>query len=124
MGYIVYQAQDAVNAVSAVRQNSPDIVVLDISLPAGDGFVVAERLQNLVGFAATPIIFVTASESPALRDAQGRNSELVGFLTKPSMHSGWLMPSSRRCLRKTIGSQRPRWYDGDGAGTSAPRCQQ
>jgi CheY-like chemotaxis protein len=82
MGYIVYQAQDAVNAVSAVRQNSPDIVVLDISLPAGDGFVVAERLQNLVGFAATPIIFVTASESPALRE-RGKKFGAVGFLTKP-----------------------------------------
>jgi CheY-like chemotaxis protein len=54
MGYTVYTAGDAVNAVSAVRKNEPDVVVLDISLPAGDGCLVAERLQKLIGSAATP----------------------------------------------------------------------
>ena len=67
MGYTVYTAKDAVNAVSAVRVNRPDVVVLDISLPAGDGFTVAERLQKMIGSAATPIIFITASENPTLR---------------------------------------------------------
>src|ERR1700736_4186591 len=67
MGYTVYTAEDAVNAVSAVRKNEPDVVVLDISLPAGDGFLVADRLHNLDGSAATPIIFITASDNPALR---------------------------------------------------------
>jgi CheY-like chemotaxis protein len=82
MGYIVYTAKDAINAVSAVRQSSPDIVVLDISLPAGDGFVVAERLQNLAGSAATPIIFITASENPKHR-ARAKKLGAVGFLQKP-----------------------------------------
>ena len=67
MGYRVYTAKDAVSAISAVRKNEPDVVVLDISLPAGDGFLVADRLQNLVGSAATPIIFIAASENRALQ---------------------------------------------------------
>ena len=82
MGYVVYTAKDAVSAVSAVRKNEPDVVVLDISLPAGDGFMVAERLQNLVGSAATPIIFITASENPALRE-RAMKLGAVGFLKKP-----------------------------------------
>jgi CheY-like chemotaxis protein len=82
MGYIVYTAKDAINAISAVRKNDPDVIVLDISLPAGDGFLVAERLQNLVGSAATPIIFITASENPALRE-RAMKLGAVGFLTKP-----------------------------------------
>jgi CheY-like chemotaxis protein len=82
MGYVVYTAKDAVSAVSAVRKNEPDVVVLDISLPAGDGFMVAERLQNLVGSAATPIIFITASENPALRE-RAKKLGAVGFLKKP-----------------------------------------
>lgn len=82
MGYIVYTAKDAVSAVSAARKCSPDVVVLDISLPAGDGFIVAERLQNLVGTAATPIIFITASENPAHRE-RAMKLGAVGFLTKP-----------------------------------------
>jgi CheY-like chemotaxis protein len=82
MGYTVYTAKDAVSAVSAVRKNDPDVVVLDISLPAGDGFLVADRLQNLVGSAATPIIFITASDNPALRE-RAKKLGAVGFLKKP-----------------------------------------
>ena len=82
MGYTVYTAKDAVSAVSAVRKNEPDVVVLDISLPAGDGFLVADRLQNLVGSRATPIIFITASDSRALRE-RAKKLGAVGFLQKP-----------------------------------------
>ncbi len=82
MGYIVYTAKDAISAVSVTRKSSPDVVVLDISLPAGDGFLVAERLQGLVGSAATPIIFITASENPAHRE-RAKNLGAGGFLTKP-----------------------------------------
>jgi CheY-like chemotaxis protein len=82
MGYIVFTAKDAVSAISAVRKNEPDVVVLDISLPAGDGFLVADRLQNLVGSAATPIIFITASENPGLRE-RAMKLGAVGFLKKP-----------------------------------------
>ena len=82
MGYSVYTAKDAVSAISVVRKCEPDVVVLDISLPAGDGFLVAERLQNLVGSAATPIIFMTASDSPTLRE-RAMKLGAVGFLKKP-----------------------------------------
>ena len=82
MGYTVFTAKDAVNAVSAVRQNNPDVVVLDISLPAGDGFLVADRLQNLVASAATPVIFITASENPKLRQKAAKYGA-AAFLLKP-----------------------------------------
>ena len=71
MGYTVYTAKDAVTAVSAVVKNEPDVVVLDLSLPAGDGFLVASRLQKLVTSGATPIIFITGSENPVLRERGG-----------------------------------------------------
>jgi len=82
MGYTVYVAKDAVNAISAVRKNNPDVIVLDVSLPAGDGFMVAERLQNLIATAATPIIFITASEKPGLRE-RATKLGAVEFLKKP-----------------------------------------
>jgi two-component system cell cycle response regulator len=82
MGYTVYAAKDAVNAISAVRKNNPDVIVLDVSLPAGDGFMVAERLQKLISTAATPIIFVTASEKPGLRE-RAMKVGAVAFLKKP-----------------------------------------
>ena len=82
MGYTVYTAKDAVTAVSAVVKNQPDVVVLDLSLPAGDGFLVAGRLRKLVTSGATPNIFITGSENPLLRE----RAMLMGaaaFLTKP-----------------------------------------
>jgi CheY-like chemotaxis protein len=82
MGYTVHAAKDAVNAVSAVRKNNPDVIVLDVSLPAGDGFMVAERIQNLISTAATPIIFITASEKPGLRE-RAMKLGAVKFLNKP-----------------------------------------
>jgi CheY-like chemotaxis protein len=82
MGYTVYAAKDAVNAISAVRKNNPDVIVLDVSLPAGDGFLVAERLRNLISTATTPIIFITASEKPGLRE-RAMKLGAAAFLNKP-----------------------------------------
>jgi len=82
IGYTVYTAKDAVSAVSAVVKHRPDVVVLDISLPAGDGFLVSDRLQTLVGSAATPIIFMTASQNPTLRE-RAMKLGAAAFLMKP-----------------------------------------
>src|ERR1700722_20991999 len=82
MGYTVHTAKDAASAISVARQTSPDVIVLDVSLPAGDGFLVAERLQTLISSAVTPIIFVTASEKPGLRE-RAMKLGAVAFLNKP-----------------------------------------
>jgi two-component system cell cycle response regulator len=82
LGYTVCTSKDAVSAVSAVRKNNPDIVVLDVSLPAGDGFLVAERLQKLPVAATAPIIIITASENPELPQ-RAMKAGAVAFLKKP-----------------------------------------
>jgi CheY-like chemotaxis protein len=82
MGYTVHAAKDAANAISVARKTNPDVIVLDVSLPAGDGFLVAGRLQKLIVSAATPIIFVTASEKPGLRE-RAMKLGAVAFLAKP-----------------------------------------
>lgn len=82
MGYAVFTAKDAISALSQVRKCNPDVVLLDISLPGGDGFTVAERIRNMVGSAATPVIFITASKKPGLKE-RALQLGAVGFLTKP-----------------------------------------
>src|SRR6202161_4664940 len=44
--YDVLFAQDAISATAALVTERPDLVVLDLGLPGGDGFVVMERLQR------------------------------------------------------------------------------
>jgi two-component system KDP operon response regulator KdpE len=70
-GYEVINAQDAITAVSMARQAEPDLIVLDIGLPGGDGFQVMERLDGLISaslISAIPIIVLSAREPEPNRE--------------------------------------------------------
>ena len=67
-GYEVEASHDAVVAVSNAKTFKPDLILLDISMPGGDGFSLAERFNNLVDTAGVPIIFVTASKKIGLKE--------------------------------------------------------
>lgn len=82
MGYIAISAADAVTATARARTESPDVVIMDINLPAGNGFTVAERLQNIVSTATTPIVFMTGSKQRGLRE-RAEQLGAVHFLEKP-----------------------------------------
>ncbi len=80
-GYRVTHAYDAITALMVAKNTEPDLVVLDISMPGGDGFVVAERLRQWKGD-AIPIIFVTASQKPGLVE-RAETLDAACFLQKP-----------------------------------------
>lgn len=82
MGYEVAAAADAISAVAQARKSNPDVVLVDINLPGGDGFLVAERLQSLMQTAITPIIFITASKQPGLKE-RAKELGAAAFLEKP-----------------------------------------
>ena len=80
-GYETSTAADAISGVHSALSVRPDLVLLDISLPAGNGFTVAERVRSSSA-ARTPIIFLTASKQPGFRE---RALELgaAGYFEKP-----------------------------------------
>jgi len=80
-GYEPDVAHDALAGVRCAMKTKPDVVVLDISLPAGDGFTVAERIQAHIP-TPTPIIFLTASHRPELRQ-RAEQLGAVAFFEKP-----------------------------------------
>lgn len=82
MGYEVATASDAISAVAQARKCNPDVILIDINLPGGDGFIVAERLQTLLQTSATPLIFITASKQPGLKE-RAKELGAVAFLEKP-----------------------------------------
>ena len=53
-------APDGSTAVSAIHEDRPDLVVLDMMLPKASGFLVMEKLQELD--APPPVIMVTANQ--------------------------------------------------------------
>ena len=44
--YDTFFATDSLTSISEARKHQPDLIILDLGLPAGDGFVVMERLQG------------------------------------------------------------------------------
>ena len=62
-GYRTAEAADGQEAIIAVEIHSPDLVLLDISMPNMDGYQAAERIKQGRGDDYLPIIFVTAQTS-------------------------------------------------------------
>src|SRR5881409_3705860 len=58
-GYVVARAADAASAVTVVNRERPDLILLDLGLPAGDGFLVLERLRKIGPLAAIPVLAIT-----------------------------------------------------------------
>lgn len=80
---ITDEAEDVAGALRAARRSSPDVILLDVRIPGGDGFDVARRLldQAADGLRTMPfIVFVTADPSAAV---SAFDVDAVDFLLKP-----------------------------------------
>ncbi|MEA3152841.1 MAG: hypothetical protein QOK44_430 [Betaproteobacteria bacterium] len=80
--YDTFFAPDSVAAVSEARKHQPDLILLDLGLPAGDGFVVLERFRAIAALALIPVIVVSG------RDLHGNKERALkagakAFLQKP-----------------------------------------
>jgi len=80
-GYGTTTAYDALTGLNAAVSNPPALVLLDISMPAGNGFSVAEQIQTLIP-TPTPIIFLTASKKPDFRE-RAKKLGAAGYFEKP-----------------------------------------
>jgi len=58
-GYNVVFASDSVQAFTIANKENPDLIILDIMIPGGGGFIVAERLKQSTATQHIPIIFLT-----------------------------------------------------------------
>lgn len=61
-GFIVTTAEDAAQALAAVRTNRPDLILLDIMLPDTSGIKLTGKLKNTPETANIPIILLTAKD--------------------------------------------------------------
>jgi DNA-binding response OmpR family regulator len=61
-GYVAVFAADGASAVGTAQRERPDLIVLDLGLPGGDGFVVLERLRAISHLGAIPVIVVSARD--------------------------------------------------------------
>jgi DNA-binding response OmpR family regulator len=101
-GYEVVTAFDGAQGVFMAHKEKPDLIILDIRMPAGDGFSVAERLKSSMHTFSIPIIFLTGSPE---RDAEGRAMELgARFYIKKPYDPEELLDAVKRAI-ETIPSE-------------------
>ena len=81
-GFAVREAGDGSSALAAIREQAPDVVLLDVMLPGEDGFEIAARLRADASTASIPIIFLTARADIEDRERE-RAVGAIGYITKP-----------------------------------------
>jgi DNA-binding response OmpR family regulator len=82
VGYDTTFAADGTSAISVARKESPDLILLDLGLPAGDGFKVLERLHALAQLSRIPVIVMSARDNPEV-SARAIEAGAQKFIPKP-----------------------------------------
>jgi CheY-like chemotaxis protein len=59
-GYEVLEAADGLEAVESIKNQLPDLILMDISLPFMDGLTATKVIRSFDGTSKIPIIAVTA----------------------------------------------------------------
>jgi two-component system KDP operon response regulator KdpE len=80
--YDTFFAADGVSAMSEARKHQPDLIILDLGLPAGDGFVVLERLLALTHLSLIPVLVVSAREALGNKE-RALKAGAKAYLQKP-----------------------------------------
>jgi two-component system cell cycle response regulator DivK len=81
-GYQVVSADNGPEGIELARQEQPDLILLDLSLPGMDGLEIAGRLQAEPLTQQIPLVAVTAHSHPADRE-RVIQAGFRGHLTKP-----------------------------------------
>jgi two-component system, cell cycle response regulator len=75
-------ASDGTNALAIARRERPDLVLLDLGLPGGDGFSVMERMRHLADLQMTPVVVVSARVDPMTKQL-ALEAGAAAFVGKP-----------------------------------------
>jgi len=80
--YTLYSAENGIDALELAKTISPDLVLLDVSMPMMDGYEVCLALKADEATKKIPVIFVTAMQKID-DEASGFEAGAVDYITKP-----------------------------------------
>jgi DNA-binding response OmpR family regulator len=95
-GYSVVSASDVAEAIKAIQTKKPDLIILDVAMPGGDGLNVLRRLNASNPRDMIPVIVVTGMEPRTKAEAFAAGA--ADFYLKPVN-----MDTLLECIREQIG---------------------
>ena len=81
--YDIAVACDGYAAVATAQKERPDLILLDLGLPAGDGFVVLERLRHRANLTGVPVIILSARD-PDSSEERALLAGATAYFQKPA----------------------------------------
>ena len=87
-GFIVAEAEDGHSAVASAVRETPDVILMDLTLPRMDGFAAAKLIRQKTELKDVPIIAVTAHQETGFR-SDAKASGFDAYVTKP-IDINWL----------------------------------
>jgi len=97
--YDVATATDGYSAIASAQKEKPALIILDLGLPVGDGFVVLDRLQNIDALAGVPVIVLSARD-PQANEERALKAGAAAFFQKPADNDELL-----NVIRVSLGSE-------------------
>src|ERR1700737_4705116 len=96
--YETILAPDAMTALTSAQKEKPDLILLDLGLPAGGGFGFLERLKHFPALEFVPVIVVSGYD-PATFEPRAAAAGVVAYLQKPARPDE-LLATVKRVLGK------------------------
>ena len=93
-------AQDGYQATKMALTEKPDLIILDIGLPMGDGFIVMDRIKEFIKTSMTPVIILTGRD-PEANKPRALQAGAVAFLQKPADNDELLA-----CIARELGESK------------------
>jgi DNA-binding response OmpR family regulator len=81
--YDSFVAVDALSAISEALKQRPDLILLDLGLPGGDGFVVMDRLRANTYLSLIPVVVISA------RDVRGNKERALKAGARAYVQKPW-----------------------------------
>jgi two-component system, chemotaxis family, chemotaxis protein CheY len=78
----VVEAANGAEALAAVREGFPDLILCDINMPVMDGLEFVHRLQSVEGGKRVPVVMITTEGSES-RVVQALSAGARGYIRKP-----------------------------------------
>ena len=102
----VVGAADGIQAIIKARGKQPDVILLDLGLPGGDGFLILERLKANKLLSTVPVIVVTARDLKEVEEKAFRAGAAASFQKPVNIDSLLtVIEEVLRNLRQTEGPQ-------------------